>query len=82
MKLLYSTGGLAMPNYRHNSYFQMTPGPIAINSATYVGYSVADFGEPERTLAACLPVLTVMAFITRFYLKLRHNPYVERIMQL
>lgn len=60
---------------------QMTPGPVAINSATYVGYSVAGFwGSVTATAAVCLPALTLMILITRFYLKLRSNRYVTSAM--
>lgn len=53
---------------------QMTPGPIAINSATYVGYTVAGFwGAVVATIAVCMPALTIMILITRFFLKLRNN---------
>lgn len=57
---------------------QMTPGPIAINSATYVGYTVAGFwGSVVATTAVCLPALTLMILITRFFLHLRDNRYVK-----
>ena len=57
---------------------QMTPGPIAINSATYIGYSVAGFwGSVVATTAVCLPALTLMILITRFFLHLRNNRYVK-----
>lgn len=57
---------------------QMTPGPIAINSATYIGYSVAGFwGSVVATVAVCLPALTLMILITRFFLSLRDNRYVK-----
>ena len=57
---------------------QMTPGPIAINSATYIGYSVAGiWGSVVATFAVCLPALTLMLLITRFFLKLRDNRYVK-----
>ncbi len=57
---------------------QITPGPIAVNSATYVGYAVTGsvWGAVLATVAVCLPALTVMIVITRFYMKLRHNCYV------
>lgn len=52
---------------------QMTPGPIAINSATYVGYTVGMqagdntlfgiLGSAIATLAVCLPSLTVMLLL-------------------
>ena len=57
---------------------QMTPGPIAINSATYVGYTVAGFwGSVVATVSVCLPALTLMILITRFFLLLRDNRYVK-----
>lgn len=61
---------------------QMTPGPIAINSATYVGYTVTGnvFGSLLATFAVSLPSLTIMLLITRFYLKIRNNPYVTGVL--
>lgn len=57
---------------------QMTPGPIAINSATYVGYTVAGFwGSAVATASVCLPSLTLMLLITRFFIKLKDNKYVQ-----
>ena len=58
---------------------QMTPGPIAINSATYVGYAVTGtiWGSLLTTFAVCLPPLTLMVLITVFYTKLRNNRYME-----
>ena len=59
---------------------QMTPGPIAINSATYIGYEVAGFwGSVVATVAVCLPALTIMMLITRFFLRLRDNHYVKGV---
>ncbi|MBR4491868.1 MAG: chromate transporter, partial [Bacteroidales bacterium] len=57
---------------------QMTPGPIAINSATYIGYTVAGFpGAVAATSAVCLPCLLLMILITRFVLRLKENPYLK-----
>ena len=59
---------------------QMTPGPIAINSATYIGYEVAGIaGSVVATISVCLPALTLMLLITRFFLRLRDNAYVRGI---
>ena len=69
---------------------QMTPGPIAINSATYVGYTVGAqagnewcgiLGAALATFAVCLPSLTLMLLITRFFLRLKQNPLVEGAMK-
>lgn len=61
---------------------QMTPGPIAINSATYVGYVVTGdvWGSLIATFAVCLPPLTLMLLITRFYMVLKDNLYVKSAM--
>lgn len=59
---------------------QMTPGPIAINSATYVGYEVAGvWGSVVATIAVCLPALTIMMLLTRFFIKLHDNGYVKGV---
>lgn len=69
---------------------QVTPGPIAINSATYVGYDVCAkqlgvaggiAGSIVATAAVCLPAMTLMLLATRFFLKLRRNRYVEGAMK-
>ncbi|MDE6069596.1 MAG: chromate transporter [Alistipes sp.] len=68
---------------------QITPGPIAINSATYVGYTVGlQMGNPLygilgsmiATLAVCLPSLTLMMLVARFFLRLKGNRWVEAAM--
>ncbi|MFI3317580.1 MAG: chromate transporter [Rikenellaceae bacterium] len=60
---------------------QMTPGPIAINSATYIGYTVAGiWGSIIATIASCLPALTLMIVVTRFFFLLRDNHIVKRVM--
>ena len=58
---------------------QMTPGPIAINCATYVGYTVTGniWGSLLATFAVCLPPLTIMTVITIFYRRL-HNNYIVK----
>ena len=62
---------------------QITPGPIAINSATYVGYTVGlqtghtwcgILGSVIATLAVCSPSLTLMMLVARFFLKLKGQP--------
>ena len=69
---------------------QITPGPIAINSATYIGYTVCSqqggvvaglLGAMLATFSVCLPALTVMLLITRFFLRLHDNRIVEGAMR-
>lgn len=58
---------------------QMTPGPIGINSATYIGYTITGnvFGSIVATFAVCLPSFIIVLIIARFYRKFRHNRYVN-----
>ena len=59
---------------------QMTPGPIAINSATYIGYEVAGIlGSVVATVAVCLPALTLMMLITHYFLRLSGNRYIQGV---
>ena len=60
---------------------QMTPGPIGINSATYVGYEVlygstgshilGICGSLTATLALMLPSFVIMLLIVRFFMKFK-----------
>lgn len=65
---------------------QMTPGPICINAATYVGYNAAFdaygsvgmgiAGSLLASIAVCLPSLFVIWVVMAFLLKHRGNPVV------
>ncbi len=70
---------------------QMTPGPIGINSATYVGYTsvINDgyshifgiLGSITATFAVVLPSLILMILISKFFLKFQKHPVVVSIFQ-
>ena len=61
---------------------QITPGPIAINSATYIGYTLAGLGgSVVATFAVCLPSLTLMLLLTRFFLRHRENRFVQSVVK-
>ena len=65
---------------------QMTPGPIGINSATYIGYTaihnagyspaMAVFGSCLTTFAVCLPSFLLVLAISYAFAKFRNNKYV------
>ncbi|MBR1427145.1 MAG: chromate transporter [Paludibacteraceae bacterium] len=64
---------------------QMTPGPIGINAATYVGYTAAGLpGSCVATFAIILPSLIIMLVISRLYIRLSErfadNPYYRNTM--
>ena len=67
---------------------QMTPGPIGINSATYVGYttiaeqygpSMGVLGSCIATFAVVLPSFILMLTISKFFLKYQKHPSVEAV---
>ncbi len=47
---------------------ESTPGPVAINGATYVGYTVAGFfGALLSTVAVCIPSFVIIYIISLFF---------------
>ncbi len=60
---------------------QMTPGPIGINSATYVGFTVTGsvWGSVICTFAVVLPSFILMLTISKFFLKYQKHPVVEAV---
>lgn len=60
---------------------QMTPGPIGINAATYVGFTVTKsvFGSIIATGAVVLPSFILMLTISKFFLKYQKHPIVESV---
>jgi chromate transporter len=58
---------------------QMTPGPIGINSATYIGYTVTGnvFGSIIATFAVCLPSFIIVLWIAKAYRKFSSNEWVK-----
>ncbi len=60
---------------------QMTPGPIGINSATYIGYTVTGniWGSVIATFAVCLPSFLLVLMVSRFILKHKDHPIIKSI---
>ena len=66
---------------------QMTPGPIGINSATYIGYTaihnagyspaISILGSCLTTFAVCLPSFILVLIISSLFVKFKNNRYVE-----
>ena len=56
---------------------ESTPGPIAINSATYIGYHLAGFsGATVATLAVCIPSFLIIYCISLFLERFLSLTYV------
>lgn len=62
---------------------QMTPGPIGINSATYVGYAVTGniFGSLVATFAVSLPSFIIILTICRIYMKFKDSNIFASLMK-
>ena len=71
---------------------QMTPGPIGINSATYVGYTavfnatgneaMAVLGSLTASFAVMLPSIVLMLIVSRFFMKYSKHRNVEAVFRL
>lgn len=56
---------------------ESTPGPIAVNTATFVGYRLAGvLGGIVATVALVFPAWLVIVVISGFYLQFRENTWV------
>lgn len=61
---------------------QMTPGPIAINSATFVGMKVADVpGAVVATLGCILPSCILVTILAYVYIKYKHLKTIQNILE-
>ncbi len=65
---------------------QMTPGPIGINSATYIGYTaihnagysmeMSILGSVLATVAVCLPSFILVLLVSYSFVRFKNNRYV------
>ena len=61
---------------------ELTPGPIAINSATFVGYKLGGvFGAVISTGSFCLPSIGFILLISKFLSAFEGNDKVQKIMK-
>ncbi len=57
---------------------QSTPGPIAVNTAVFVGYKTAGvMGAVMATLGTILPSFIVILLLAMFFAEVRNNQYVD-----
>ena len=71
---------------------QMTPGPIGINSATYVGFTAvanagysevfAIFGSLLASFSVMLPSFILMLLISKFLMRYHKHPSVEMVFSI
>lgn len=61
---------------------QMTPGPIAINSATFVGEKIAGMpGAIVATLGCIMPSIIIVTIIAYFYMKYRDLDSLQSVLK-
>ena len=61
---------------------QMTPGPIAINAATFVGLKIDSFyGAIVATLGCILPSCIIVSLIAYIYLKYQQMSIIQNILK-
>ena len=59
---------------------ESTPGPIGINMATYVGFTVGGIaGGILATLSYVIPSIIIGTIVGRFLAKFKASPYVEAV---
>jgi len=59
---------------------EMTPGPVAVNSATFVGYKVAGVtGSAVSTFGVVLPSFIVILLAAMFFVRFQKHPAVQNI---
>ena len=72
---------------------QMTPGPMSVNTATFVGYRVIGAAHPGSvglsvlgalvgTLAVCLPSLLCVNLLGAFWRRNRNHPCMVRVFEV
>lgn len=61
---------------------EMTPGPIALNSATFVGTRIAGFpGAVAATLGAVLPSVIIVSLLAFLYFRYRRLSAVQEVLK-
>ncbi len=61
---------------------EMTPGTIAVNSATFIGYQIAGFpGSLVATLGVIAPSLLILLLFGHTLLRLKDNPHSESVLK-
>ncbi len=75
-------GWLSMPEFMDLiTISKMTPGPIAINSATFVGMKIAGVpGAVAATVGCVFPSCLIVTLLARLYLKYRDMSLLQGIL--
>jgi chromate transporter len=59
---------------------EMTPGPVAINSATFIGFRIAGlFGAALATFGVILPSIIIVLIIAQLFTQFKNSPWTKAI---
>lgn len=80
-EIVTSHGWLSMTEFTDLiTISQMTPGPIAVNSATFVGIKIAGIpGALVATIGCILPSCILVTLIAKLYLKYRNMAVLQGV---
>lgn len=81
-EIVTSHGWLSMSEFTDLiTISQMTPGPIAVNSATFVGIKIAGIpGAIVATAGCILPSCVIVTLLARLYLKYRSMNVLQSVL--
>ena len=81
-EVVYKNGWLSMEQFTDLiTISEMTPGPIAVNSASFVGLQVAGFpGAVVATLGCILPACIFVTLIAKLYIKYRSMSMLQSVL--
>jgi len=81
---IVSRGWISLTEFTHMiSIAEMTPGPIIVNLATFVGYRLGGaLGAIACTFAVMLPSFAIVTLLSSHLFAHKDNPYVSRVFSI
>lgn len=81
-QVVYNRGWLTLSQFTDLiTISQMTPGPLAINAATFIGIRVAGIpGAVVATLANVLPAVVIIAVLAYIYVKYKELSWMKTVL--
>jgi len=81
-EMVTSNGWLKMSEFLQIiTIAEMTPGPLAVNLATFTGYKLAGLtGALVSTTGVILPSFGLVLILTRIFLLIRENPKIKGLL--
>lgn len=82
-EIISANGWITMSDFTNIiAIAEMTPGPIAINSATFVGYSVSGLsGALAATLGVVFPSFILGSILSKYFYKFKGSPILQKALE-